>query len=211
MLIGIEDVDSGANNSMDHERWFSNVPDYVLFGLFQEATTLAQQLCGLNLPSVTVIRRLMPRVSDLLHCVQSWQPKISSAAKQYERHITKANEIWREGLLCYIYSDICALESSGPRIQECVRKGLQAVKDLPLLQMAIWPLFMIAVHAAANEDRAILEKSYKELNATAHFATPLAIVELLRKTWADMDKSGCAQSRWRQIMTESGLQINLVV
>ena len=194
--------------SQDQAKWFCNLPDYQLFCLLKEATKLYRIVSQPALDNEAV-RGLIPDMAELLNRVMQWKPGPSSASAPYNAFVAEVNEIWRQGLLCFIYADICALPSSDQRVRECVQQGMRALKGLSWMQSIMWPIFMISVHALAEADRQLVESTCNNMMAMVSFATPLTIISFLRQVWADMDATG--KSRWRTIMIESGIQINLVL
>lgn len=70
---------------------------------------------------------------------------------------------------------------------------------------------MIGVHALQTNDRQILESACNSMRAGVKFGTPVTIVNLFRQVWDDIDARGKGESRWRDIMMETGLGINLVM
>lgn len=203
--------DNLSNESFSHSqaRWFSNLPDYKYFCLFMNATRLARKVALAQGANDRSLRRLMPDVAELLQNIAEWQPDPSLVSAEYAAHTAHVNEVWRQGLLCYIYADICALPSSEARIQNCIRQASEALQELSWIQSITWPMFMLGVHAILPAHRKVLEDSYIAMSTTLSFATPRSIVGFLHKVWAEMDSKEARDSSWRGVMMETGMQLNV--
>lgn len=73
----------------------------------------------------------------------------------------------------------------------------------------IFPTFMIGIHALTAEHRVVLESSYRAMTDSLNFSTPLSIVQLLKKIWAELDANESSMFNWRRLMRDSDIQINL--
>ncbi|KAI8649008.1 hypothetical protein NCS55_01474200 [Fusarium keratoplasticum] len=111
--------------SRDQVDWFCNLPDYRLSAIFWDATRLSRRLYNEVAQNSHISQQLMPDVADLIHRINIYYPGSSDATSSHSSYSNMVNSGWRNGILCYIYSDICLLPSSDARIQG-MSYGLQS-------------------------------------------------------------------------------------
>ena len=148
---------------------------------------------------------------DLTTNICNLTPDISMMPETLHQSAGAVNEIWRQGLLCYVYEAIYGLTSSERRVQECVRLTVSALRTMPWKQGVIWPVFMIGVQASDADDRKVVSASLNDVSLTLKSTNIMSTLVFLQKVWTDMDQKGTGISRWRQLMADSGTQLNLLL
>ncbi|PKY03898.1 hypothetical protein P168DRAFT_345196 [Aspergillus campestris IBT 28561] len=194
--------------AQEQKHWYGNMPDYAMVHFLRKASTIAHQLS--QVPSyanpIQATQRLTPYIADLLNEVRNWHPQPSSSTiDPYANCAAEVGEIWRQGLLCYIYAELCSLPSSDARIQEGVAAALAAIQKLSWMQSVLWPVFMIGLHALGEEDRGVVERGLLAMNAALKFKTPLSLVGILRRVW-DGDIGD-----WRGLVSREGMELNILL
>ncbi|KAF9887190.1 hypothetical protein FE257_010444 [Aspergillus nanangensis] len=195
--------------SKDQEEWYGNLPDYSVVIFLRTATRYSQQMSEAieQVGSGHRIQQIIPDISDLIACIRSWQPKSSSAMEPYARSARDVAELWRQGLLCYIYTDLCALSTTHARIQQCVTNAMPAIHRPNWLQCTLWPVFMVALHITDPGDQEVVERSLRQMGSLHHFKTPLSLIEILREVWS----SPALSKNWKHIVAESGMELNILL
>lgn len=151
----------------------------------------------------------MPDVADLIHRINIYYPGSSDATSSHSSYSNMVNSGWRNGILCYIYSDICLLPSSDARIQGCVQFGSEALEKLPWIQHVIWPAVMTGVHALSEAHRSIYTTGFAAMSFNLHFLQGLSILDFLGKVWAELDAHHPETACWRSVLHETGIQLNV--
>lgn len=177
--------------------------------LMRTATEFAQKVRQIPTQGdpIQTMQQMLPEISDLIISVRMWQPKASSAMKPYAKSVLDVGEIWRQGLLCYKYTDICALSPSNNRLSQCVVAAIPAIQRLTWMQCVLWPVFMIGLHANNQENWSTIESSLQKMNFAHHFKAPLSLINILRKVWNLQGSS----IKWRDIVSECGLELNILL
>lgn len=155
--------------------------------------------------------QLMPQVGELVNKIHHWDPDVSSVTSDYLSSATPFNELWRNGMLCFVYHDVYFLDSSNQRIQECVEGSLESFKSLSWLQACLWPVFMIAVHARSAESRTCFETGLMNMHTTLGFTSPLSLVLILKKIWEQSDYDITGAARWKGIVKDLGMELNILL
>ncbi|KAH6712495.1 fungal-specific transcription factor domain-containing protein [Leptodontidium sp. MPI-SDFR-AT-0119] len=204
-----QDIEMAAYQS----HWWNNLPDYRMHLLLQDATDLCLQVDQLkSTPEhVESLLQLMPRVSELISKIQNWQPDISAVAPEYIDSVQHFNCIWRQGILCFVYHDIYSLGSSHELIQACVEASLEPFRRLSWLQACLFPLFMVAVHARTDQARECFEHGLMDMHTSLAFQTPLSVVLILKNIWERLDSDLGGAARWRDIIKEMGMELNILL
>ncbi|BCS21871.1 fungal specific transcription factor domain-containing protein [Aspergillus puulaauensis] len=201
--------ESEVELSTEQEQWFGNLPDYSMLVLMRTATEFAQKVGQIPIQAdpIQTMQQMLPEITDLIISVRMWQPKASSAMEPYAKSVLDVGEIWRQGLLCYIYTDICSLSPSNSRLSQCVAAAIPAIQRLTWMQCVLWPVFMIGLNANNQENQSTIESSLQKMNFAHHFKTPLSLINILRKVWSSQGSS----SKWWDIMSECGLELNILL
>ena len=111
-------------------------------------------------------------------------------------------------MLCYVYDELCQVNSSDKRIQECVEASLTSFKTLPWLQACLFPVFITAVHAQTEESRSCFESGLMRMHTGLAFQGPLSIALALRNVWEQADAS---QTRWRETLKGLAVELNILL
>ncbi|UPL03034.1 hypothetical protein LCI18_013968 [Fusarium solani-melongenae] len=153
----------------------------------------------------TTLQHISADIADLRTQIHLWQPSPPTSSTTPASDGAHVNETWQQGLLCYLYADVCALPSSDERIQECVARGIMALRELSWMHSIIFPTFMMDIHALTAEHRAVLGSSYRAMANSLSFSTRLSTVQLLRKIWAELDANEPSMFNWRRLMRDSDI------
>ncbi|KAL2839672.1 fungal-specific transcription factor domain-containing protein [Aspergillus pseudodeflectus] len=222
------DRDSNLSPTLDlskhQSHWWDNLPDYEMHLLLREATDYAVTVDRLRTaitatattpPASTTIDsllHLMPHIADLIHRIESWSPQPPSIRPEYSASITHFNSVWRAGMLCFVYSEIYALDARDPRIQACVETALAALAELSWLQACLFPFFMVAVHALGDGARGVFVGKLVEMHARLGFQGPLDVVAVLRGVWERVDGDvGGGRVEWRSVVRGLGMELNILL
>ncbi|OJJ05533.1 hypothetical protein ASPVEDRAFT_45060 [Aspergillus versicolor CBS 583.65] len=205
-----QDLELDLQLAEEQERWFGNMPDYSMVIFLRTASNLVRKLNQVaSQPNpVQATQRLLPDIADLINQVRAWRPQRCSANDPYTTCAAEIGEIWRQGLLCYIYAELCALPRSDIRIQEAVAAAVPAIRKLTWMQSVLWPVFMIGVHAVGQEDQAAIEQGLLMMNSTLKFKTPLSLVDIFRQVWCAAEGSSVD---WKTIISKSGMELNILL
>lgn len=197
--------------SSDHHRWFHNLPDNRLFVLFMDATRISRTLYYEGAQHPLKVRQLMPSVADLIERVKSSSTdSLLLDGDPRAHYVEMVNSVWRMGLLCYIYSDICVLPSTDARIQECVRLGSLALDGLPWIQHAQWPAVMIGVHATDKKQRDIFTTAFSSMRQNLKFLQALTVLDFFEKVWQELDVANDPEpGLWQRVLQASKLHVNI--
>lgn len=199
--------------ALQQQHWWANMPDFRMHLLLREATDLAAETHRLREEggprAVERLLRMMPRVAELVAKVESWHPDLSAVGPEYAASVQHFNQLWRQGLLCYVYHDVYLLDSTDERIQCCVEASMGALRGLTWLQACLWPLFMLAVHARTATSRDCFETGLIDMHATLGFMAPKSLVLVLRRIW-DRADSGSSET-WKQMVEDMGVELNILL
>jgi hypothetical protein len=162
--------------------------------------------------TIDSLLQLMPHIADLIHRIESWFPQPPSIRPEYSASITHFNSVWRAGMLCFVYSEIYALDARDPRIQACVETALAALGELSWLQACLFPFFMVAVHALGDGARGVFVGKLVEMHAQLGFQGPLDVVAVLRGVWERVDGDvGGGRVEWRSVVRGLGMELNILL
>jgi hypothetical protein len=162
--------------------------------------------------TIDSLLQLMPHIADLIHRIESWSPQPPSIRPEYSASITHFNSVWRAGMLCFVYSEIYALDARDPRIQACVETALAALGELSWLQACLFPFFMVAVHALGDGARGGFVGKLVEMHAQLGFQGPLDVVAVLRGVWERVDGDvGGGRVEWRSVVRGLGMELNILL
>ena len=209
-LIGINVADMASNQS----EWWGNLPDYQMHLFLREATEYALAVDQLKAQPdrADELLQLMPRVADLAHRIQVWQPFSSTVQPEYRDSVQPFNEIWRLGVLCLIHGEIYSLNQEDPYLQACVEASLEPLRKLSWLQACLFPLFMIAVHAQTNDCRASFMRKFTEMHTLLGFQGPLSMASVLKYIWDRSDEDAASgKARWREAFRELRMELNILL
>ncbi|CAG9988885.1 unnamed protein product [Clonostachys byssicola] len=197
--------------SFHQSYWWANMPDWKMHMLLRESTDLAVKIHKLRVTGSSTDQLLSAtlNVAELLDKIKNWHPDMSSVSPEYIHSVHHFNEIWRLGLLCYIYHDIYALSSDDCRIQEALEKSLDSLQNLSWLQACMWPVFMLAVHAKTVESRDIYRDGLMRMHTSLGFQAPLSLVLVLNRVWDCLDEKGWRP--WKNVVKELGLELNILL
>ncbi|KAL5355761.1 hypothetical protein BJX96DRAFT_170970 [Aspergillus floccosus] len=189
------------------------MPDYRAQNFLRSATRLAARIDLMRSQSDSGIEilQVMPEIANLINDVRNWQPRPCSATAPYMASEENFNALWRQGLLCFIYHDVCLLPSQDHRIQACVSSALPAFQDLFWLQACLWPVLMIAVHVMTVEARACFISVLRKMNSSLRFMLPLSLVAVLETIWHELDNDTTGQQRWKNVIRNSGLELIILL
>ena len=96
----------------------------------------------------------------------------------YATSVLNVGEIWRQALLCYIYTELCALPTGRIRLQQYVAAAMSVLQRLTSMQCVLWPVFMVGLHATNPEDQLVIEKGLQTMSLLHHFRTPLSLIDI---------------------------------
>ncbi|KAH6972866.1 fungal-specific transcription factor domain-containing protein [Ilyonectria sp. MPI-CAGE-AT-0026] len=209
----LDQVFEDADMASQQDHWWANSPDFRMHLFLREATDLSAAVNRLKTAedSNLELLQLMPQVGELVNKIHHWEPDVSSVTSDYLSSATHFNELWRNGMLCFVYHDVYSLDSSNQRIQECVEGSLESFKRLSWLQACLWPVFMIAVHARSAESRTCFETGLMNMHTTLGFTSPLSLVLILKKIWEQSDYDITGAARWKGIVKELGMELNILL
>ncbi|OOF95248.1 hypothetical protein ASPCADRAFT_507151 [Aspergillus carbonarius ITEM 5010] len=193
--------------------WWDNLPDYRMHLFLREATEYSITVDRLRAApeSMDELLELMPHVTDLINKIQNWQPDVSAVEPEYMDSVQHFNEVWRQGMLCYAYSDIYGLASSHCYLQACVEASLEPFRKLTWFQACLFPVFMIAVHCQTDEARACFETGLTRMHTSLAFQGPLSVTLTLKRVWEYLDHDQTGKARWRDIIRDLGMELNILL
>ncbi|PYI07171.1 hypothetical protein BO78DRAFT_444405 [Aspergillus sclerotiicarbonarius CBS 121057] len=205
----VEDIQMASHQS----HWWDNLPDYRMHLFLREATEYSITVDRLKATpnSMDELLELMPHVTELINKIRNWQSDVSAVDPEYMNSIQHFNEIWRQGMLCYAYSDIYGLASSHCYIQSCVEASLEPFRKLTWFQACLFPVFMIAVHCQTDEARACFEAGLTRMHTSLAFQGPLSVTLTLKRVWEYLDNDETGKARWRDIITNLGMELNILL
>ncbi|KAL3455347.1 fungal-specific transcription factor domain-containing protein [Aspergillus heterothallicus] len=214
----IDAVHGGTSDELElakhQSQWWDNLPDYQMHLLLREATDLSLLIDRLKaFPDRTdELLQIMPDVADLVQRIQSWQPEASAIPPEYVDSIAFFNDIWRAGMLCFVYSEIYSLGPGDARLQACVEASVRPLRQLSWLQACLFPMFIIAVHARTEEARAVFTSKLGEMHGLLGFQGPLSVASVLQCIWQRSDSTaGSGRLEWREVVRELGLELNVLL
>lgn len=204
-----EDGEMAAHQS----RWWNNLPDFRMHQIFREAIDLCSTVDELRASPnrLEELLRTMPLVAELVQKIENWKPDVSEVSPEHVDSVKHFNGVWRQGMLCYVYHDIYSLESSNERIQACVQAALEPLSSLSWLQAALFPIFMTAVHAQTTEARECFQTAFMNMHQSLAFQAPLSLALVLKNIWAQLDENRTGKVRWRDIVQEMGMELNILL
>ncbi|OJI99580.1 hypothetical protein ASPVEDRAFT_26379 [Aspergillus versicolor CBS 583.65] len=203
----------GTEMATQQSQWFDNLPDYQMHVFLREATEYSLTVDRLKaLPGgVEELLQMMPRVADLVHRIEAWQPCVSAVQAKYVDSVQHFNEIWRLGMLCFIYSEIYSLGPSDYYLQTCVEESLEPLRKLSWLQACLFPMFMIAVHAQTEAARTSFMTKLTEMHVLLGFQGPLSVASTLKHAWERSDNTEAGKVKWREVIRELGMELNILL
>lgn len=165
--------------------------------LLSEATNLAVTVNGLKGTPHNYIKllQIMPQFAELINKIHQRQPEAASVTPEYVVDEVHFNDIWRQGMLCFVYHEIFWLESTDLRIQTCVQASLAPFQRLSWLQACLWRTFRIAVHCRTDEARTRYETKLRKMHTTLNFTAPLSIFLVLKNIWKITDRDASGKTR----------------
>lgn len=155
--------------------------------------------------------QLMPSVADLVSSIQSWNPDVSTVDAEFASSVQYFNEVWRQGMLCYVYSEIYCLPSNHVLLKTCVDSAIESLSRLSWLQACLFPVFIIAVHAQTEETRHAFVLGLTDMHTSLAFQAPLSIVLVLKTIWEQLDTDHSGTVGWRDIVRDMGLELNVLL
>ena len=195
--------------------WWGNLPDYTMHLFVREATELSTTIDNLkddsDSSSIRKILQIMPAVADLVARIQIWDPDVSSVDIEYSDSVHHFNEVWKQGILCYIYHEIYCLPPDHDLLQACVASAIAPLSNLSWLQTCLFPVFIVAVHARTQEARDAFERSLMDMHKTLAFQAPLSIVFVLKTIWEQLDADKTCSVGWRDVGKEMELELNVLL
>ncbi|KAL4799476.1 hypothetical protein BDV19DRAFT_385243 [Aspergillus venezuelensis] len=215
---------TGLDLAKHQSQWWDNLPDYQMHLFLREATDHALTIDRLksnpSAISITTLQNLMPVVADLVGRLKAWRPQaaFSAVRPEYAESVRYFNDIWRAGMLCFVYSEIYGLGSRDARVQGCVESALGPLRKLSWLQACLFPVFMIAVHASGEEARGVFLGKLEQMHGLLRFQGPASVAQVLRCVWQRMDESGENEAvggggkvEWREIVRDLGMELNILL
>uniref|UniRef100_L2FYG6 Uncharacterized protein n=1 Tax=Colletotrichum fructicola (strain Nara gc5) TaxID=1213859 RepID=L2FYG6_COLFN len=198
---------------VQQHHWWANMPDYIMHILLREVADLSIAVHNVKSQpdSTEQLLQMMPEVADVVRKIEGWQPGVASVTPGYMDDTQHFNSIWKQGMLCYVYHEIYGLSSSSSWIQACVEVSLVAFEKLSWLQACLWPAFMIAIHAQTETARSTCENAFKKMHSTLGFTAPLSIVLVLQSLWGTFDSDGSGTAKWRTVMENLGMELNILL
>jgi hypothetical protein len=176
-----------------------------------DATRISRTLYYEGAQHPLKVRQHMPSVADLIERIKSSATDSLLLGEDPVAHyVEMVNNVWRMGLLCYIYTDICVLPSTDARIQECVRLGSLALDGLPWIQHAQWPSVMIGVHATDKKHRDIFTKAFSSMRQNLNFLQALTVLDFFQRVWQELDNAEDPEpGLWQRVLQASKLHVNI--
>ncbi|KAG8162076.1 hypothetical protein KVR01_007841 [Diaporthe batatas] len=204
-----EDGEMAAHQS----RWWNNLPDFRMHQIFREAIDLCSTVDELRAAPDRLddLLRTMPQVAELVQKIETWTPDVSDVSREHADSVKHFNDVWRQGMLCYVYHDIYSLDSGDDRIQACVRASLEPLSRLSWLQAALFPIFMTAVHAQTTEARECFQTAFTSMHQSLAFQTPLSLALVLKNIWGQLDENQGGRVKWRDIVQDMGMELNILL
>jgi hypothetical protein len=189
------------------------MPDYEMHVLLREAADLAVAVEKRKLRERDDVKllHLMPAVATLVRKIEQWRPGMASVVPEYHPDEEHFNNIWRQGLYCYVYHEIYALPSDSPQIQACVEEALVSFERISWLQACLYPMFLISIHARCRTSRKIIESALLKMHTTLGFTAPLSVVLVLQSLWEAFDNDPLGVLKWREVMVQRGMEINVLL
>lgn len=208
-IRALEDGEMAAHQS----RWWNNLPDFRMHQIFREAVELCAAVDELRAEPGRVedLLRTMASVAELVQQIENWKADVSDVFPEHVDSVKHFNGVWRQGMLCYVYHDIYPLESSDERIQACVQASLEPLSSSSWLQAALFPIFMTAVHAQTAKARECFQVAFTNMHQPLAFQTPLSLALVLKNIWAQLDENMTGGLRWREIVHDMGMELNLLL
>ncbi|PYH94666.1 hypothetical protein BO71DRAFT_429766 [Aspergillus ellipticus CBS 707.79] len=212
-VSSIDDTVEDAGMASFQSQWWDNLPDYQMHLFLREATEYSLRVDHLKDQSsgADELLRFMPHVAKLVDKIKGWQPHVSTVPSEYVESVQHFNDVWRLGMLCFVYSEIYAMGPGDDFMQECVEASLVPIQKLSWLQAALFPVFMIAVHAHTEESREIFCFKLTEMHAALGFQAPLSVVSILRNLWERSDGTGAGKAQWREVIRDLGIELNILL
>lgn len=195
--------------------WWGNLPDYTMHLFLREATELATSIDKLKEEQETSntnkILQIMPHVSDLVTRVQTWTPDLSSVDLEFADTVQYFNEVWKHGVLCYIYHEIYCLPPLHELMQGCVMSAVESLSKFSWLQACLFPVFIMAVHAKTQKARDAIERSLTDMHTALAFNAPLSVIFVLKTIWEQLDADHTNTVVWRDVVREMELELNVLL
>ncbi|KAM5349528.1 hypothetical protein ACJ41O_006033 [Fusarium nematophilum] len=197
--------------AFQQQHWWANMPDFRMHLLLRQATDFSTEVYRIKTTGFNAecLLRMMPQVADLVRKIQSWHPDLSSVTPDYTASVAHFNELWRQGLLCYVYHDIYSLGSDDDKVQGCIESSLEALENLTWLQACLWPVFMLAVHARTERARNCFEAGLILMHTTLGFTAPKSLVLILQRIWDSADAG--LEAKWREVVDDMGIELNILL
>lgn len=187
--------------------------DYPFLKSLQKATSLAEDLAHVRSSPASLhkVQRVTLMAAELLHDVLTWTPQPSQVLQPFANQVDAANEVWRNGLLCYMYAELFGLPSSCERIQKSVQKALPALFSLSWLQQVQWPLYMIAVHALKLEDQCHVREILQHFSHKNGFQASISAQGILDRVWEQLDRDASGLNLFKNTMYLSKTKLNITL
>lgn len=187
--------------------------DYSFLRLLRDATDLAHPLSKLESKSasLTQVQALLLTTSDLVHKVHTWQPEPSRVLEPFIDQVENVNEVWRHGLLCYIYAGLLGLPAGHEKIQSSVRAALPAIYSLTWINQIQWPFYMVAVHILEREDQVRLRNILRDFGSEYGFRTSISAQGIMDKVWEGLRREASGLERFREITHVSKVELNITL
>lgn len=197
----------------NQSHWWDNLPDFHMYQFLRKSTeySVAVDRLRASPDSTDSLLELMPTVAELINQIQNWRPDMSVISAEYKDSVLHFNEIWRLGMLCYIYSDVYGLDSGHPYIQGFVESSLEHVQNLSWFQACLFPTFMIAVHCKTHDARVCFEAGLRRMHTSLAFHGPLSVYLTLKKIWEHLDNNTGKKASWRDIIKDFGMELNILL
>ncbi|KAL2669779.1 hypothetical protein Neosp_015224 [[Neocosmospora] mangrovei] len=205
--------DERTQGAKSQSTWWHNLPDHTMHLMLREATDLASQIHHLKVSCSPVddILQLMPQAGDLVERLRNWDPDVSMVDLEFVDSVEHFNAIWQQGMLCFVYHEIYGLRSEDMRIQRCVDAAIEPLKKLSWLQACLFPLFMLLVHAQTHEARSVAENALNKMHSSLAFQTPFSMLLSLKNIWEFSDAHGAGNSKWRDLVKNLSIELNILL
>lgn len=206
-ILGNEDM------AIHQSQWWDDLPDYQMHLFLRQATEYSITIEHLrSSPDNTdEILQMMPHVAQLVSKIQVWQPKAVTVQPKYMESIHHFNEIWRLGMICFVHSEVYSLDSGDHFIQACVEGALEPLRKLTWLQACLFPLFMISVHAQTASARTAFESKLKTMHESLGFQSLSSVACVLKTIWERSDANVGGKFRWRNVIKDLNIELNILL